>query len=179
MKTLCVTLWGKLEIHQHYHQNDTMLGEQTKWQTESVFQRPVCVERNDLKPNLASFQKFLLLHCWHSPHKGGASGREGKGMWRWTALQGDRSQEGSRIDWKMWSLYKTIVMCKTKSWRKTVKNGNFSGSLGKAVSNIAIWHAVGDVQLKYMMGKFTIQLDLRSKNRSGTAAQGEENSQGP
>ena len=28
------------------------------------------LKRNDLKPNLASFQKFLLQHCWHGPQEG-------------------------------------------------------------------------------------------------------------
>lgn len=46
MKTLCTAPWGKLGIHQQYHDHDTMLGEQSKWQTESGggVQRPVCVE---------------------------------------------------------------------------------------------------------------------------------------
>lgn len=39
------------------------------------------LKRNDLKPNLASFQKFLPPHCWHSPPKGGGwGGREGGQM---------------------------------------------------------------------------------------------------
>ena len=37
-----------------------------------------------------------------------------------------------------------------------MKNGTFSGSLGKVISNITISHAIGDVQLKYGMGKFNI-----------------------
>lgn len=57
------------------------------------------LKRNDLKPNLASFQKFLLLHCWHSPQKGG--GWEERGQ---TNVEGERvpqqegSWEGSLID---------------------------------------------------------------------------------
>lgn len=56
------------------------------------------LRRNDLKPNLASVQKFLLLHCWHSPRKGGAGGEGAAERGRGTAPQGDGSQEGSRID---------------------------------------------------------------------------------
>lgn len=56
------------------------------------------LRRNDLKPNLASVQKFLLLHCWHSPRKGGAGGEGAAERGPGTAPQGDGSQEGSRID---------------------------------------------------------------------------------
>lgn len=56
------------------------------------------LKRNDLKPNLASFQKFLRLHCWHSPRKAGAGGEGAAGRGRGTVPQGAGSQEGSRID---------------------------------------------------------------------------------
>jgi hypothetical protein len=51
-----------------------------------VFRGQCVLKRNDLKPNLAFFQKFLLLHCQPSPQQGeGAGGspegrRTGKGI---------------------------------------------------------------------------------------------------
>lgn len=43
-----------------------------------------------------------------------------------TGPQGEGSQKGSMIDRKTRSLQQTIVICKTKSWRKALwKNGLF------------------------------------------------------
>lgn len=56
-----------------------------------VFRGQCVLKRNDLKPNLAFLQKFLLLHCWHRPPKGGGWGRR-EGTWtrRGRQYHGDR-----------------------------------------------------------------------------------------
>lgn len=164
MKTLCVTLRGKLEIHQHYHRNDTTLGENQMTNRIWFSEASVCWREmiwSQIWPPSINSSCYTIGTAHRRVGVVGGADEHG----REDSTTG-RGESGWKPDWLKDLLFIANNGCMQNQVveKNDVKNGTFSGSLGKVISKITVWHAVGDVQLKYRMGTFNIWLDLRCEN---------------